>query len=611
MNLRLLILFLLTPAFLISQDILDGPTLRHKKEIDFLNSKVNDKTKIAFLDAKFWGVIFSEPDTASLYAQQTILLARNMDIVYQSNALNRYGYVLSVMGNYPLSIKYLLQSEKLAEKINDTNSMSDAYSALNETYRDAGDYKMAIYYSDKERPFWTSKNKVQMMEWMNHRGDIFEKFDHLDSALIYTMKSYQMDIAIYGKSIRSAIPMLLGNIYAKKGDTQRALDFYREAISMDTTEKINKDLMEIYDGMAKIFIITGKTDSAIFYSKQTLSIGKSSPFPLSILQACTLLSDIYQSMHYPDSALKYLKMNSSIKDTLFNQEKTRSIKNLEFEDERKQQEIDIAEIKFQNRVKIYGLVAILILFIILWHNSALKRKNETHLRELSENELKIQKIKSQNKFAELEMQALRSQMNPHFIFNSLNSINRFIMQNNRKQAAEYLTKFSRLVRLILQNSQTPLITLESELESLGLYLEMEALRFDYHFTYKISTTADLDISVLKVPPLIIQPYVENAIWHGLMHKEDKGQLDIEVSEEEDHLLIKITDNGIGRKQAAALASKSATKYKSQGLKITGERIAMLQSSIEKKSSVTLNDLENADGSAAGTEVIIKIPVIYD
>ena len=185
------------------------------------------------------------------------------------------------------------------------------------------------------------------------------------------------------------------------------------------------------------------------------------------------------------------------------------------------------------------------------------------------------------------------------------------MQNNRKQAAEYLTKFSRLVRLILQNSQTPLITLESELESLGLYLEMEALRFDYHFTYKISTTADLDISVLKVPPLIIQPYVENAIWHGLMHKEDKGQLDIEVSEEEDHLLIKITDNGIGRKQAAALASKSATKYKSQGLKITGERIAMLQSSIEKKSSVTLNDLENADGSAAGTEVIIKIPVIYD
>ena len=215
------------------------------------------------------------------------------------------------------------------------------------------------------------------------------------------------------------------------------------------------------------------------------------------------------------------------------------------------------------------------------------------------------------KSSELEMQVLRAQMNPHFIFNSLNSINRFILQNNKEQASEYLTKFSKLVRMILQNSQVSLITLESELEALSLYLEMEALRFNDHFSYKISVPKDLDIELLKVPPLIIQPYVENAIWHGLMHKEEKGQLDIEISQEDEHLYFKVTDNGIGRKRASELASKSATKHKSMGLRITAHRIAMMQNSGDDEAAVTFNDLVEPDGTAAGTEVIIKMPILYD
>ena len=165
--------------------------------------------------------------------------------------------------------------------------------------------------------------------------------------------------------------------------------------------------------------------------------------------------------------------------------------------------------------------------------------------------------------------------------------------------------------MILQNSKASLIPLESELESLGLYLDLEGMRFDYHFSYKISVPPDMDISMLKVPPLIIQPYVENAIWHGLLHKDEKGQLDIEVTEEDDQLFFRITDNGIGRNQAAALGSKSATKHKSMGMQITSERIAKLQRLGAKESSVTINDLLLADGSAGGTEVIIKIPVMYD
>jgi sensor histidine kinase YesM len=236
---------------------------------------------------------------------------------------------------------------------------------------------------------------------------------------------------------------------------------------------------------------------------------------------------------------------------------------------------------------------------------------------LLENDLKLQhlegeKIKAEfeQQASQLEMQALRAQMNPHFIFNSLNSINRFILQNNKAQASEYLTKFSKLVRMILQNSQASLITLESELEALQLYLDLEALRFDQHFDYKITVPDDIDTDVLKVPPLIIQPYAENAIWHGLMHKEEKGHLNIEVSQNENHLLFKITDDGIGRRKAAVIASTKETKHKSMGLKITADRIAMLQRLNGNESPVTINDLVNADGSAAGTEVVIKMPVIY-
>jgi streptogramin lyase len=217
----------------------------------------------------------------------------------------------------------------------------------------------------------------------------------------------------------------------------------------------------------------------------------------------------------------------------------------------------------------------------------------------------------QRQKTDLEMQAMRAQMNPHFIFNSLNSINRFILQNNREQASDYLIKFSRLVRLILQHSQESLISLENELEALRLYLELEALRFNYHFSYKISLPEDVDAALIKVPPLIVQPYVENAIWHGLMHKEEQGQLDIDLSHEAGFLYFKITDNGIGRQQAALLRTKSATRHESVGHKITTHRIALMQQAAAKEPFVFINDLMDANGCAAGTEVLIKMPLLYD
>ena len=235
--------------------------------------------------------------------------------------------------------------------------------------------------------------------------------------------------------------------------------------------------------------------------------------------------------------------------------------------------------------------------------------NQKFKLRLERSEKEKQLANLNRKTTELEMQALRAQMNPHFIFNSLNSINRFILQNNKVQASEYLTKFSKLIRLILQNSQVPLISLESELESLHLYLELESLRFDHHFDFSVKVDEDIDTSTIKIPPLIIQPYAENAIWHGLMHKEEKGHLAIELFESDGFLCCRISDDGIGRKKASELKSKSASTHKSMGLRITSDRIAMMQQKKNLDTTITIQDLVLADGSAGGTEVLLKIPVM--
>ncbi len=232
-----------------------------------------------------------------------------------------------------------------------------------------------------------------------------------------------------------------------------------------------------------------------------------------------------------------------------------------------------------------------------------------HQIERFKKDKELAELKQQT--TELEMQALRAQMNPHFIFNSLNSITVFIMENDKAKAARYLTKFSRLVRLILQNSLTAVIYLESELEALQIYLELEALRFNHHFHYVIDVAEDVNTSTLKVPPLIIQPYVENAIWHGLMHKEEKGQLQIKLSRDGDFLCCKIIDNGIGRQHAAELKSKSTPTHKSLGMKITRDRIEMLQNKNQAHAVVSINDIVLPDGTPAGTEVLLKIPLLYD
>lgn len=219
------------------------------------------------------------------------------------------------------------------------------------------------------------------------------------------------------------------------------------------------------------------------------------------------------------------------------------------------------------------------------------------------------KAEFNRKLAEVEMAALRSQMNPHFLFNCLNSINRFIQRNEPDAASSYLAKFSRLIRLVLDNSRSDMVSLRDELEALRLYVELEAMRFVGRFTYSINISPVLDINSIEVPPMLIQPYVENAIWHGLMHKESEDcHLAVRVFPLENHLCITVEDNGIGRKMARELKSKSATLHKSHGMKVTAERIEIINEIYKSKAAVEIEDLKDEQGAAAGTRVTLLLPL---
>ena len=212
----------------------------------------------------------------------------------------------------------------------------------------------------------------------------------------------------------------------------------------------------------------------------------------------------------------------------------------------------------------------------------------------------------ERQLAATEMSALRAQMNPHFIFNCLNSIDYFIIQNKTEEASDYLNRFSRLIRLILQNSRAARISLQDELDALRLYIELESLRFQEAFDYVVKVDEELDLGSIDVPPMLLQPYVENAIWHGLLHKEGKGRLELILSHRADALHCVIRDNGIGRAAAKQLKSKSATRRKSFGMQITRDRLKMLGHLDDGTASVEVHDLTAESGESLGTVVELVI-----
>lgn len=247
--------------------------------------------------------------------------------------------------------------------------------------------------------------------------------------------------------------------------------------------------------------------------------------------------------------------------------------------------------------KAMSLIAIVfVLILAYWYITRRIKATERRRSEIKQ------------KIAESEMKALRSQMNPHFIFNALNSIQRFIIKNDKIQASNYLSKFATLVRSVLENAQYSDVVLEDEMKALNLYLELEALRFKSKMEYNIEIEDNIDPKELKIPSMLIQPFVENAIKHGILHKKNGGRVDIKIRIEDSMLICVIEDDGVGRKKAQELKDKQKHTHQSLGMQVTQERLDILNAQRANKVSIKISDLHDEKNEASGTRVEIFTPI---
>jgi LytS/YehU family sensor histidine kinase len=222
-----------------------------------------------------------------------------------------------------------------------------------------------------------------------------------------------------------------------------------------------------------------------------------------------------------------------------------------------------------------------------------------------------QLIETQKRMAEAKLVSLRMQMNPHFIFNSLSAIHHFILQQDTELASKLLTKFSRLLRQVLENAKNEWISLKNELQALQLYVELEQIRCSSKFTWQIQVSENINEEKILLPPFIIQPYVENAIWHGLL-PADKDSLCLQVTcrQENDTFKLIVSDNGIGRKGSVRTQTQALIEHKSYGMKIIRERLQLINELYGVNAKVQINDLYDDSKNVAGTMVTFTLKVKY-
>lgn len=539
-------------------------------------------------------------------------------------------------GNHEKAFESLQNYFKLLKNSSDPQRVLVVLYGEEALYRFAGWQDSAAAYSTKIIAY---KKKMGLdTVAIGDKGLKYFMEGKWDSAQYYNKQTHNLIMSYKGIDSIVKNRMILRNdidiasLDQRMGKYNEALPIFMKALQYDKENNVIQQELEVLLNVSQIYKLEEKDNDAIHYLENLLSLAQKTGANSYIQDACEGLWEIYDYRKDSAIAYKYYLKYSALKDSAITGTNLRKLAILnELTNERNQQE-QISVLDKDNKLKqdaiqksvlirnilLSGLGILILLGFIINRFINLKRKNEKLQKTTLQHSLDIERIQNekkqselQNKAAELEMYALRAQMNPHFIFNSLSAINMFILENNRLQASEYLSKFSRLIRLILQNSQESLIPLEKELEALELYLELESLRFENKFEYKIIKGDELDTEMLKVPPLIIQPYVENAIWHGLMHKKETGHLEIELYSEGQILFCKITDDGIGRRKAAELKSKSTLTYKSMGMRITADRIAMLHQQGQTGTFILINDMVPLDGAVGGTEVIIKIPVHYD
>lgn len=599
----------------------------------------------------------SETGVAKMYADSIYYLALALDDPRgQAMAHFYYGCIGRFEGNSTEALKHL-----------------DAFIQYNKSRGDSakvarGLFQVGTVLLHMDEPEAGLKALYRALAIHETRSDISD-INYILNAIGTVLKNtgnYEEAIQVYERvlktdSMNADVLMNLGNVYSITKRYDQTLKYYNKALAID--KAIGQQWAVAYDleAIGGLFNDLQKYDSALIYHRQSLEIRKDLPdrreraislsqvgltqtYLANFDQAEKLLTeahaiadaigsrslrrDIYEKLALLYERKKdlqqsyyYYKQFVVLKDSLINEASLKQVNQLKarYATDRKDQQIELlskeneVNIKERQRLSVVknsvitGIVLVALLAGLIVYVLIQRLKNQKVL-EAKNNEVKEANFKSQ--LSELKMKALQAQINPHFIFNCMNSINQMIVEGHNDRASLYLSKFSKLIRLILENSESTEVSLKDEISLLEAYIQLEELRFNGCIGYRLNTAKDIDPENVFLPFMVLQPFVENAIWHGLRPKarNEEGKIDISIAQNDGLLVCQIEDNGIGRDRSNQMQSKTVWKTKSMGLKITEERLELLNKEL-KKQLIQITDLKDAAGQALGTRVEVSIPLV--
>lgn len=416
---------------------------------------------------------------------------------------------------------------ELKEKIDATRGLANSYLSLAAIIFMEGDLDLALIYFEKGRQLaQTTKEAHIEAACLNGMAAIQFKKENYSEAV----KGYSKVLELY-KSFdgdnRKMIAGVLHNLagaHRKLGEFDKAFKLLNTSLKLAKEIQSNEDIKQAYSGLKAYYKDKGDFGNALI-AEEYHAIYKDSVVNENTLKAVNELQEKYQAEERKKEILKLQETNGELEE----------------------------KSTLRYSLLIVSIIAFLLILLVVFFY------------------MKQVKAKQQRKQSELEQKALRAQMNPHFIFNSLNSIQRMYIEGDEDSANDYMADFSRLLRNILENSGKDHIRLKEELNVIQLYMDLETVRTDHSFEYTCEISDDIDLQLIKIPPLIFQPYLENAIWHGIISKKQKGQIRLSIEKSEPGKLIcKIIDNGVGFYSGKKL--KPLTGKESKGMQITAERL---------------------------------------
>ncbi len=459
------------------------------------------------------------------------------------------------------------EDNKIKPKITDLNSkLGDAYSESGNKNEAESYFTNSINLASKENKAKALEQKIKIADFQN-TNRAFDKEIQLRKEIIKDIDVIEKDSVITNESAltKQKQNYKIGNAYFLKNNLDEAIPYLEESI--EEADK-KEDLIVKKDAtkkLADVFVASGNFEKA----KEAFNAYTEAVDQLYIKKEQEISQAARISKSIAEKQNRILSLENDRQLTL-------SQMQLSDEKNKRQQLI------------IYSLIGGLFLLAVLAY--------------LMYKYIKQQKLANNL----LALKSLRSQMNPHFIFNALNSVNSFITTNDERTANKYLSDFSKLMRAVLENSEEDFIPLEKEIQLIELYTKLEHFRFKDKFDYKISVEDTIDIEAYKIPPMLLQPYIENAVWHGLRYKEEKGILEIKITKKrKDEIEITIADNGIGRKKSKALKTENQKKHNSKGLGNIKKRVTILNEMYKDKVDISIED-NQTDADDVGTKVIVTL-----